>query len=452
MRILTTIAIGLAMILAVACSDTGTGPIEDDSGQLIPVSPSEFDIAGVWEVVHVDGAIDPQGNPLGVDSSNGVLTFYGDGTYHFFFKAEPYYDEECVGIYTINADTLRWTGALTQYFHSSTILSTYQWHFEYRDRDDDLWRFRYMRAATGTQLPEVTTAAAHQITQNSAQLGGNLKSHGASFVVSYGVCWSEYPNPSTIDASASHHFGGGAFTATARNLQPGTVYYARAFAQSALGTAYGSEVSFKTLGEQPADSVGTVTDIDGNVYRTIKIGDQWWMAENLKVTRYPNGDAIPAVANSNTWVKSESGARCAYDYTATNVPTYGYLYNWYAVNDSRHLAPEGWHVPTDFEWSHLIQELGGAAEAGGTLKTAGTEYWEIPNTAATNSSGFSALPGGWNTPYGFFTAVGKHAFFWTSSEHSTESGVDYHLGWDHAQVCRSVDSKIYGMSIRCVKD
>jgi uncharacterized protein (TIGR02145 family) len=138
-------------------------------------------------------------------------------------------------------------------------------------------------------------------------------------------------------------------------------------------------------------------DIDGNIYETVKIGTQIWMAENLKTSHYRNGSAIKEIEDNTTWANIEkAGAStpgwCYYNGTAINNPTYGKLYNWYAVNDSRHLCPTGWHVPTDVEFQLLSNDLGGDEVAGGKMKA--TTLWTAPNTGADNSSGFSALPAG----------------------------------------------------------
>ena len=149
----------------------------------------------------------------------------------------------------------------------------------------------------------------------------------------------------------------------------------------------------------------SVTDIDGNVYKTIKIGDQLWMAENLKVTRYNNEDSIPHITDPGMWAELNSGAYSIYENDTNNVSIYGLLYNWHAVTDNRKIAPVGWHVPTDDEWKELEMYLGMSqsdaddvgwrgTDEGGKLKETGTAHWISPNTGATNESGFTALPSG----------------------------------------------------------
>ncbi|HMA76597.1 MAG TPA: FISUMP domain-containing protein [Candidatus Krumholzibacteriaceae bacterium] len=211
-------------------------------------------------------------------------------------------------------------------------------------------------------------------------------------------------------------------------------------------------------------SPGTVTDIDGNVYQTVTIGTQEWMAENLKVTHYRNGDPIPNVTDDGTWYGLSSGAYCEYDNDGGNVTTYGRLYNGYAVDDSRNIAPEGWHVATDEEWKQLEMYLGMSqseaddtglrgTDEGGKLKESGTTHWISPNTGATNESGFTALPGGYRYDYGSFTNMGLYAFFWSSTE-SNNSFIAWHryLGYGSAQVGRGDYYKQDGFSVRCVRD
>jgi len=207
----------------------------------------------------------------------------------------------------------------------------------------------------------------------------------------------------------------------------------------------------------------TITDIDGNVYQTIEIGDQWWMMENLKVTHYRNGDPIPNVTEEGPWSGITTGAYCDYDNDPANAETYGRLYNWFAVNDSRNIAPEGWHVPSDVEWMQLELYLGmSQAEAdatgwrgtgeGGKLKEAGTMHWNPPNTGATNESGFSALPAGSRYAFGFYRNMGSYAAFWCSTEHYTHSAWDRILAWDNSQIGRDSHGGTFGLSVRCVRD
>lgn len=208
----------------------------------------------------------------------------------------------------------------------------------------------------------------------------------------------------------------------------------------------------------------TVTmDVDGNVYQTVTIGSQVWMAENLKVTHYRNGDPIPNVTDGSTWSGLSTGAYCNYNNDINNVATYGRLYNWYAVDDSRNIAPEGWHVPTDEEWKQLEMYLGMSqaevdstvwrgTDEGGKLKETDTTHWLRPNTGATNESGFSALPGGIRHFYGGFNYMGYLAYFWSSTERSSSYAWTRGLHDYYSQVGRGYYSKHGGFSVRCVRD
>src|ERR1035437_682216 len=167
---------------------------------------------------------------------------------------------------------------------------------------------------------------------------------------------------------------------------------------------------------------GTMTDQDGNVYKTITIGTQTWMAENLRTIKYRDGTPIPNVTDNTTWTNLTTDAYCNYNNTtsADTIAIYGRLYNWYAATNSHNIAPIGWHVPTEAEWTTLIYYLGGYSVAGGKMKETGTTHWKTPNTGATNESGFTALPSGvrsdWRTtPIGKFVNMGYHTIYWSST-------------------------------------
>ena len=202
----------------------------------------------------------------------------------------------------------------------------------------------------------------------------------------------------------------------------------------------------------------TVTDIDGYTYKTVTIGTQTWMAENLNTKKYSDGTAIPFVINSTVWCKLSTGAFCYYDDNADHAVVYGMLYNWYAVdtasNGGKNICPQGWHVPSDAEWTILSDYLGGAGVAGGKLKESGTIHWTSPNTGATNETGFTALPGGWHYGNnGSFYLIGITGHWWSSS--ANLSGLVYYryLNYDNSHLHRyNTDDKHDGFSVRCVKD
>jgi uncharacterized protein (TIGR02145 family) len=198
---------------------------------------------------------------------------------------------------------------------------------------------------------------------------------------------------------------------------------------------------------------GTFIDTrDGQVYKWVKIGTQIWMAENLKAIKYQNGDPIQNVINNAEWAGLTSGAYCNYANDINIAKTYGRLYNWYAVSDSRNIAPIGWHVPTDAEWFTLVIYLGGESVAGGKLKETGTSHWQDPNTGATNETGFSALPGGSRTTNGTFHDVGSNGYWWSSTVGGTGSAWYRLMYYDRSNVYRYDSGNGDGFSVRCVRD
>ncbi|MEI6140954.1 MAG: fibrobacter succinogenes major paralogous domain-containing protein, partial [Mariniphaga sp.] len=200
----------------------------------------------------------------------------------------------------------------------------------------------------------------------------------------------------------------------------------------------------------PAWTNSTVSDIDGNVYNTVTIGTQTWMAENLRTTKYRNGDAIPN--DNGNWLPLVTGAYSWLNFDVANKAVYGGFYNWYAVADSRNIAPVGWHVPTDAEWSTLITYLGGESVAGGKLKEAGTTHWYNPNTGATNESGFTALGGGFRYGGGSFTLFMKTCFWWSSTEFSTTDARTRYMNYEIGSIPTSENTKHYGFCVRCIRD
>jgi uncharacterized protein (TIGR02145 family) len=222
---------------------------------------------------------------------------------------------------------------------------------------------------------------------------------------------------------------------------------------------------------------GTETDIDGNEYRTVKIGDQWWMAENLRVTRYNNGDPIPTGFDDDAWIELTTGAFSPPEHgeagiitrplSGEDVETYGLLYNWYAAVDNRGVCPEGWHVPSDEEWMELELRLGvdpteleitgpRGTNQGGMLKETGTEHWSAPNTGATNETGFSALGHGGRTAASDFPGEywyrGERGSWWTSTEYYAEYALDREVRYADAALHRVGLIKANGTAIRCIMD
>ena len=221
----------------------------------------------------------------------------------------------------------------------------------------------------------------------------------------------------------------------------------------------------------PEVMTGTLTDIDGNTYNTIKIGNQWWMAENLRVRHFQDGAEISHITDNSEWKECGSSyfggraACCAFSNEENNVATYGLLYNWYAMGGE--IAPDGWRVPTDEDWKILEQQLGmsssqadekgcRASGVGGQMKDRGTSHWASPNEGASNTSGFAALPGGLRYSEGSFSESGHYAYFWTSNFDLVLWGDipcwHRYLRYDESTVCRSTTYVKSGLSIRLVKE
>lgn len=194
-----------------------------------------------------------------------------------------------------------------------------------------------------------------------------------------------------------------------------------------------------------------MVDVDGNSYRAVTAGSLIWTGENLDVSRYRNGDTIPEVKDPEAWSKLSTGAWCYNQNNPGNAKTYGRLYNWYAVNDPRGLAPKGWHVATDAEWSALSGQLGGTEAAGGALKA--TALWKEPNAGGNNKSGLAVLPAGARRDTdGEFMEPGEYSRLWSSTESTEKSAWCRAIGYFDAEIRRGQANKRIGFSVRCVKD
>jgi len=200
------------------------------------------------------------------------------------------------------------------------------------------------------------------------------------------------------------------------------------------------------------DDSNTVTDIDDNVYHTVAIGTQIWMVENLKVTKYRNGDPIQFITDNSGWANLITGGYSFYNNKADTATTYGNLYNWKAVTDRRNICPAGWHVPDDSEFQALVDFLGGEDVAGGKMKEIGYAHWSSPNTGATNISGFNAIPSGIRGINGSFNYIGLSSNFWSSDEFSTDNANFLYLINTDAKAISSNFNKLAGLSVRCIKD
>ena len=316
-------------------------------------------------------------------------------------------------------------------------------------------------ALTATE-PIPVSLPATNITTSGATLNGTVNPNSSSTVVTfeYGLT-AEYGSSITADQSPVSGSINTNVSADLSGLSPGTTYHFRVKAENELGTIYGEDNKFRTSYD---GFTGTVTDVDGNIYSTIGIGSQLWMAENLKTTKYSNGTDIPLITDNTTWAELTTPGYCWYDNDqATYGETYGALYNWFTV-EAGNLCPTGWHVPTDEEWKTLEMYLGMSQEEaelqgwrgtdeGGKLKETGTTHWNSPNTGATNESGFTALPGGLRYYGGSFHAIGNDGLWWSASEDGTGSAGFRNVYYDDSGVNRGYgDDEENGFSVRCLRD
>jgi uncharacterized protein (TIGR02145 family) len=316
---------------------------------------------------------------------------------------------------------------------------------------------------TNPTKPEVTMVdrAYAYVYGTKVKWGGVVASDGGLDVTARGVCWDTLPMPRVTGYRTTDGSGPGSFSSTITGLLPNKRYFLTPYAINSLGTTYGYGlyVITGTKDEFPDPvfntnlTYGTVTDVEGNVYKTVQIGTQTWMAENLKVTKYRNGESISNVTDNMIWYKLTDGAYCWYNNDAeTYKSAFGALYNWYAVNDPRKIAPEGWHVPTMDEWKTLLTYLG---NNGGKMKESGLTHWSTPNTG-TNTSGFTALPGGFLYS-NIFTGIEGTAVWWSSTEYfttqSTQQAWSLQIWNFRDQISSGYGGmKISGFGVRCIKD
>ena len=328
------------------------------------------------------------------------------------------------------------------------------------------------------QTPTVTTTAASNVTETSATCGGTVTADGGANVIVRGVCYSTSPATTTADNHTTDGSGTGSFTSSLTGLTANTTYYVRAYATNNVGTAYGNEVSFTTTAipttqdGQPCPNTPTLSDIDGNTYNTVQIGQQCWMKENLRTTHYANSSAIEQGSSTSTttpyWYYPNNDAN--------NMSTYGLLYNWVAVMNGasssynnpsgvQGICPTGWHVPSDTEWTQLTNYVSSQSQyvcgstntqiakalAGDTGWTSSNNICAVGKTPSNNNvTGFSALPAG--LYYGSYDNLGKYANFWSATDYSSTNAYYLYLSYAVAPVTRGYNYKNHGYSVRCLRD
>jgi uncharacterized protein (TIGR02145 family) len=312
--------------------------------------------------------------------------------------------------------------------------------------------------------PAVKTLVATNVDSTIAKLNGTVNGYGLSTTVTfeYGITTS-YGN--TVTASQGPVTGDSITNVSAdiSGLHTSSTYHFRIKAENSRWiNFYGSDTIFHTI--------PSVTDVDSNIYYSVRIGSQVWMQENLKTTRYNNGDLIGTTTPATLSVFGETSPK--YQWPCNNEPcvnderyvdTYGRLYTWYAVTDIRGVCPTGWHVPSNDEWHLLYYYLGGSPESisnvADKLKESGTSHWLSPNDGATNESGFTALPAGFreNTykfrGYDEFMGLGHYAHWWLSTEGFSPNLAVYWSLECNSEMCHDAqDGKDSGKSVRCIKD
>jgi uncharacterized protein (TIGR02145 family) len=318
--------------------------------------------------------------------------------------------------------------------------------------------------------PSVTSGDVTNITTTTASCSGNVTSDGGSSVTVSGVCWSTSENPTVANSKTTDGADLGPYTSHITGLSPNTTYYVRAYATNAEGTAYGEEQrTFKTL---PVSDIeyGSFTDSrDGNVYKTVTIGEQVWMAENLAYLPSVVGPGTGSTSTAHYYVYGYDGTDVATAKATSNYTTYGVLYNWPAALT---VCPDGWHLPSDEEWTQLEEYLiaNGYNYDGTTTRdkiaislasatgwNSSTDTGAIGNTntaydAYRNKSGFSALPGGYRYLNGAFNDIGIQSTWWSSTEDDTGYAWGRGLFYDYSYVRMYHSSKAYGFSVRCLRD
>jgi len=291
-------------------------------------------------------------------------------------------------------------------------------------------------------LPMVLISSV-SVQTTGAVVEGNVTDAGGQSIIERGVVWNTTGTPTTLDNKIANGNSLGTYTTQISGLTLGSTYFIRTYATNTSGTAYSNTRTITT-------ALPPVVDIDGNYYDTVHIGNQIWFKQNLKTTRYRNGGNIPYVLGNTDWQALTTGAWSYYAHDPANDAIYGKLYNWFTTQGDT-ICPTGWHVPSDSEWTILIDYLGGESVAGGKMKSIGTDYWYNPNTGATNVSGFSALPGGFRNYVGSFYNIRITAFFWSATSGGGIAGIRL-LGNFSGIVERQDMNKLNGLSIRCLRD
>lgn len=323
----------------------------------------------------------------------------------------------------------------------------------------------------------VSTGELSEVTTTSAICSGSILSSAGSAVIDCGICWSTTPDP-TINGNAVSSFNkSGSYTCSISDLIPDMSYHVRAYAVTTEGTVYGNTIILTTPTEagtlpstlNPDLNYGKATDIDGNEYHTIVVGAQTWMVENLRVTKFRNGEIIPSVTDNTKWQQLKTAAQCTYNNNTevNSIRKFGRLYNYFAVKDAGNLAPEGWHIATAMDWEELEDYLKynqGVSKSLAQAMTSKTDWSEstfsgavgTPDSEtfmmANNTSGLAALPSGLRADYGQFTGVGVYCAWWVMNEVDGNNAGFRSLNNYGTTIGINYYNQTFGLSVRCVKD
>jgi uncharacterized protein (TIGR02145 family) len=307
-----------------------------------------------------------------------------------------------------------------------------------------LTTIRCIKDSLGTKyVPRVGLNPVFDIRDTSAKSYINIISDGGLPLSAKGVCWSTTENPTIANSKTSDGAGVGKFTSTLNGLSPNTTYFLRSYATNSLGTTYGKQISFTTL------TGNKVTDIDGNVYNTVKIKNQEWLASNLRTKKYSNGLEITNNTFASAWSSATSGQYCNYNNDTLTAKEHGRLYNYMAITSPYKLCPSQWHTPTNADWQTLIDSLGSTYSAL-KLSDLDTTKYTSTKTIPDYVCGFSAQPSGYRDNSGYFQGMGSYTYFGTATEYSSYYYYWYLYYYNAAN--SSYTNKNYGMSVRCVKD
>ena len=361
----------------------------------------------------------------------------------------------------------------TLWLSNLDVATTYYWKVKVWDTigicpvdSTAIWHFTTLESISP---PSVSTSYDSIFTSTGAYVGGNITSDGGAIVTDRGVYWGSSPDPELTGTKIQIGSGTGKFSTVLTGLSPDTKYYQKAYAVNMSGIAYGSQVKFYT---GPAiEENSTISDIDGNIYHIKLIGSQVWMTENLKSTRYADGSAIPLVESKTEWslFNPNSVAYCWYNNDIANEDIYGALYTWTAATKGvssysipskvQGVCPAGWHLPSMPEWVELVEYLGGEKVAANKMKESGDLHWIIPPNSSgfppnvsTNESGFTALPGGYRDGGGVFGSIGISGCWWSSSYETYYQRDARMFRIESWGIMYYRPEKIYGSSVRCLRD